>query len=67
MRLKIEFEPSEDGGYTVLRLRRCQGCVSEGDTLAEARENVREAIALYLDEDGGGATPAGAIVEEVVV
>jgi predicted RNase H-like HicB family nuclease len=31
------------------------GCVSIGDTLAEVQENIREAIALYLEvlkEDG---------------
>ena len=66
MHLKIVFAPSEDGGYTVY-VPALPGCVSEGDTLAEARHNVREAIALYLDDDGNGAVPAGAIVEELVV
>ncbi|MBS9384004.1 MAG: type II toxin-antitoxin system HicB family antitoxin [Dolichospermum sp. BR01] len=51
--------------YTVI-YERCQtnwgayvpdlpGCVSIGDTLAEVQENIKEAIALYLEvlkEDG---------------
>ena len=66
MHLKIVFEPSEDGGYTVY-VPALPGCISEGDSLAEARENVREAIALYLEDDAEAVAPAGAIVEEVVV
>lgn len=53
MRLKIVFEPSDDGGFTAL-VPALPGCISEGDTLDEARRNIREAIELYL-EPGDGA------------
>lgn len=47
MKLKILFEPSDEGGFTVT-VPALPGCVSEGDTLSEARANIAEAISLYL-------------------
>lgn len=66
MHLKTVFEPSDEGGYTAY-VPSLPGCLSEGDTLDEARENVRDAIALYLEDDGDGDVPPRAIVEELVV
>lgn len=43
----VVFEPSPEGGYTA-HVPSLPGCISEGDTLAEARHNIREAILLYL-------------------
>ena len=48
MRLRIVLEPSEEGGYTVF-VPALPGCTSEGDSLQEARNNIRQAIALYLE------------------
>lgn len=48
MRLKVVFEPSDDGGYTVY-VPSLPGCVSEGDTKEEALKNIQEAIELYLE------------------
>ncbi|GAB4416343.1 MAG: hypothetical protein Kow00106_11920 [Anaerolineae bacterium] len=40
--------PDEDGvGYTV-EVPSLPGCISEGDTLEEALENIRDAIAEYI-------------------
>ncbi len=53
MAFQVVLEPSEGGGYTVL-VPELPGCISEGDTVDEALENIREAIELYLepvDED----------------
>lgn len=36
------------GGYWVT-VRKCPGCITEGDTLAEAKRMAREAIRLWLD------------------
>jgi predicted RNase H-like HicB family nuclease len=47
MKLKIVFEPSDEGGYTVYA-PSLPGCISEGDTLEDARRNILEAIHLYL-------------------
>ncbi len=48
MTRKVVLEPSADGGFTAL-VRSLPGCISEGETRAEAFENIREAIALYLE------------------
>ncbi len=44
----VVFEPQPEGGYTVL-VPALPGCVTEGDTLAEARRNAGEAIQVYCE------------------
>jgi predicted RNase H-like HicB family nuclease len=48
MTFKVVLEPSEEGGYTVY-VPALPGCVSEGDTIEQALQNIREAIELYLE------------------
>ncbi len=48
MKLKIVLEASDEGGFTVY-VPSLPGCVSEGDNREEAVENIKEAIALYLE------------------
>lgn len=48
MNLKIVFEKTDDGGYTVF-VPSLPGCISEGSTKEEAIENIKEAIELYLE------------------
>ena len=49
MEYKIVLEPDpEDGGY-VVRCPALPGCYSQGDTRAEALDNIREAIEAYLE------------------
>ena len=53
-RYTVVFEPQPEGGYTVT-VPALPGCVSEGDTLAEARRMAAEAIELWCEcllEDG---------------
>ncbi len=66
MLLKVRFEPAEEGGYTVI-VPALPGCISEGETLDEARRNIREAIELYLEPVEEPPAPEGAIVEEIAV
>ncbi len=47
MRIKVVLEPSDEGGYTVY-VPSLPGCISEGETIEESLENIREAIELYL-------------------
>lgn len=47
--LKVVLEPSDDGGFTVT-VPALPGCISEGDSKAQALRNVREAIQLYLED-----------------
>jgi len=47
-RYTVLFEPAEEGGY-VATCPALPGLVTEGDTLDEAREMVRDAIRGYLE------------------
>jgi len=48
MRQVILIPDHEEGGYTVT-VPSLPGCISEGDTLAEALENIKEAIELHIE------------------
>lgn len=48
LRYDVVLEPSDEGGFTVY-VPALRGCVSEGDTEEEALENIRDAIACWLD------------------
>ena len=50
MKLKVILEPSDEGGFTVY-VPSLPGCISEGNTMEEAMQNIREAIDLYLEEE----------------
>lgn len=50
MKLKVILEPSDEGGFTVY-VPSLPGCISEGNTLEEAMQNIRAAIDLYLEEE----------------
>jgi predicted RNase H-like HicB family nuclease len=47
-RYTVVFEPAEEGGY-VVSVPALPGLVTEGDTLEEAREMVKDAIRGYLE------------------
>ncbi|MDY7034141.1 MAG: type II toxin-antitoxin system HicB family antitoxin [Thermodesulfobacteriota bacterium] len=67
MKLKVFFEPSDEGGFTVYVLS-LPGCISEGDTKEEALANIKEAIELYLEpvEDDMTLSPGTEITEIAV-
>ena len=44
----VIFEPAEEGGYTVT-VPALPGLVTEGDSLEEAKEMVKDAIKCYLE------------------
>jgi len=70
MQLKVVFESSDEGGYTVY-VPALPGCISEGETVEEARSNILEAISLYLEPteeaESSAAIPAGSFVEEITL
>jgi predicted RNase H-like HicB family nuclease len=47
--LSLIFYPQDTGGYTVV-CPELKACFSEGDTIEEAEENIRELIAEFLPE-----------------
>ena len=46
---KVVLEPDPDGGYVIF-CPTLPGCYSQGDTLDEALENIREAIQVCLED-----------------
>lgn len=48
MKYRVLIEQDEDGMY-VAEVPSLPGCISQGQTREEAVENVREAIAAYLE------------------
>ncbi|MDZ8034739.1 MULTISPECIES: type II toxin-antitoxin system HicB family antitoxin [unclassified Nostoc] len=67
MKLRVVLEPSDEGGYTV-HVPSLPGCISEGETLEEALENIQEAIELYLEPlEDEWITQEGVIVRELVL
>jgi len=42
------FEPADEGGYAAF-VEELPGAISQGETLDEARENLKEAIQLILE------------------
>lgn len=65
MRFKVILEVSDEGGYTVY-VPSLPGCISEGETVEESLENIREAILLYLDTvDDDLTTGESSLVQEI--
>lgn len=63
---RVVIEPDEDGIY-VAEVPALPGCISQGQTRAEAVENIKEAIAAYLESlDAHGEPVPPAIFEEIV-
>jgi predicted RNase H-like HicB family nuclease len=60
------YEPSDEGGYTAF-VPVLPGCISEGDTLEEARRHIREAIDLHLEPIEDEPVAEGVVVEELAV
>jgi predicted RNase H-like HicB family nuclease len=56
MQYLVVFEKSADGSIWA-RVPDLDGCYSCGETLEEAREHIKEAIELYLDDLRGEGKP----------
>ena len=48
MKLTAVFEPAKEGGYTCF-VEEIPAAISQGETLEEAKANLREALQLVLD------------------
>jgi predicted RNase H-like HicB family nuclease len=67
MKLQVVLEPSDEGGYTVY-VPALPGCISEGDNVDEALENIKEAIELYLEPVATDITGSqDLIVRELII
>ncbi len=66
MKYRVLIEQDEDDMY-VAEVPTLPGCISQGKTREEAVENVREAIAAYLESlEAHGEPIPPPITEEVV-
>jgi predicted RNase H-like HicB family nuclease len=48
MKYRVLIEQDEDGVY-VAKVPSLPGCISQGQTREQAVENIKEAIAVYLE------------------
>jgi predicted RNase H-like HicB family nuclease len=63
------FEEAEEGGYTAF-VEELPGAISQGETLDEARENLKEAIEMILEcnrESANLGVDANRVIREPIV
>jgi predicted RNase H-like HicB family nuclease len=56
MRYTVVLEAESDGGF-VVSVPALPGCVSQGDSRAEALANIQEAIELYIEDCRAAGDP----------
>ncbi len=66
MKFRVMIQRDEDGFY-VAEVPALPGCVSQGTTRSEALNNVREAIALYLESLKAHGDPIPPPIDEEVI
>lgn len=68
MKYKVVFEKGEDGYITAI-CPAVTGCISQGITMEEAIENIKEAIKLSLEcyEEDGISMPEDVTVLDIAV
>lgn len=66
MKYRVLIEPDEDGVF-IAEVPSLPGCISQGHTREQAIENIKEAIALYLESlDAHNEAVPPPITEEIV-
>lgn len=66
MRYRVLIEQDEDGVY-VAETPALPGCISQGRTRSEAVDNIKEAIAAYLESLQAHSEPVQPSISEEVV
>jgi antitoxin HicB len=66
VKYRVIVEPDEDGVY-VAEVPALPGCISQGRTRAEAIENIKEAIAVYLESLDAHDEPIPPPISEEIV
>jgi len=66
MKYRVLIEQDEDG-FFVAEVPSLPGCISQGQTRAEATENIKEAIALYLESLSAHDEPVPPPITEELV
>ncbi len=63
------FERAEEGGFTAF-VEELPGAISQGETLDEARENLKEAIQIILEvnrENALDGVEEGRVIREKII
>ena len=58
MKIKVLVFEAEEGGFWA-RVPSLPGCFTQGETMEELENNIREAVELYLDDDAAVGTEPG--------
>ncbi len=66
MKYRVLIEQDEDGVF-VAEVPSLPGCISQGETREQAVENIREAIALYLESLAAHGEPVPPPITEELV
>jgi len=66
MKFEVVIREGEDGWY-VVEVPSLPGCISQGKTIEETLENIKEAIELYLEPDEDFITVGSGQIAEVTV
>jgi predicted RNase H-like HicB family nuclease len=66
MKYRVLIEQDEDGVY-VAEVPSLPGCISQGQTRSEALENIKEAIAGYLESLEANNEPIPPPISEEIV
>ncbi|MCA1594612.1 MAG: type II toxin-antitoxin system HicB family antitoxin [Acidobacteria bacterium] len=66
MKYRVLIEPDEDGVF-VAEVPTLPGCISQGQTREQAVENIKEAIALYLESLTAHNEPIPPLITEELV
>lgn len=66
MRFRVLIEQDEDGFY-VAEAPALPGCISQGNTRSEAIENIKEAMAGYLESLQAHGEPVPPSISEEVI
>lgn len=67
-KFRVIIEQDEDGVY-IISCPSLKGCYSQGDTIEEAIENIKDAIRLHIEarETLGEPIPIEVLIDEVEV
>jgi len=66
MKYRVIIEKDEDGVY-VAEATNLPGCISQGSTRAEAIENIKEAIEVYLESLAAHDEPIPPPISEEII
>jgi predicted RNase H-like HicB family nuclease len=66
MKYRVIFERDEDGVF-IAEVPSLPGCISQGETRAEALKNIQEAIEIYIESLKDHDEPIPPPIDEEVV